>query len=78
MSNNKNTKTKTVSSQKQVPKQKLIWNQCNKCNIILQKLNNEDHLVNDCSKLENTINQEFPFLFKNFARLTVVEHSRGF
>ena len=74
---NKSTKVTGAKGQQQQPKHKLVWNQCQRCKVLVQKTNNEEHQEVNCSDLQSVINLNQPFLFKNHASLTLVEHSKG-
>lgn len=67
----------TKGQQHQQSKHKLAWNQCQKCQALVQKLNNEEHLEANCSDFKSVISLDQPFLFRNHAYLTLVEHTKG-
>ena len=78
----KSTKSKSdeLKTTSQHQRLKLAWNQCKQCWIVIQNLNNEEHMKNECSNLIQTADLDLfdkPYLFKNYANLTLVEHLKG-
>ncbi len=66
------------SSQNQQQKSKQIWVQCQKCRAIIQKHSSEDHAAIECfDNLNDIIELNQPFLYKNFAFLSFNEHAKG-
>lgn len=68
----KNVKSKSENSKNNsLMRTKQAWNQCQTCRIVIKKMDNEAHSENVCAHLE------IPFLFKNYANLSLIEHPKG-
>lgn len=70
-------KSNTKTSTKQQKNGKISsnqWNQCTKCELIIQKSSNEEH---KCYQIDTLIETNQTFLFKNLTYLSTIEHSKG-
>jgi len=75
VNSSQSNKLKKNESSKKI---KVDWFQCQECSVRILDSNKLKHEEDICAKMKidsDTIDE--PFLSKNYAKLTLVEHSRG-